>query len=39
MLNSYPETIHEPDKSVNLETNKSQNTTVMNIDIQNNFSV
>jgi hypothetical protein len=32
ILNSYPETIHRPGESVTLETTKSQNATVINIE-------
>jgi hypothetical protein len=37
MLNSYPETIHRPDESVALETNKSQNVTVINVEFEQYF--
>lgn len=38
MLNSYPETIHRPRESVALETTKSQNATVINIERENRLS-
>ena len=38
MLNSYSETIHRPDESLALETNKSQNVTVINIERENRLS-
>jgi transcriptional regulator with XRE-family HTH domain len=38
MLNSYPETIHRPSESVALETTKSQNATVINIERENRLS-
>ena len=38
MLNYHPQSIQRPDESVSLETNKSQNLTVINIERENRLS-
>ena len=38
MLNSYPKGIQRPDVSVNLQPNKSQNVTILNIERENRLS-
>ena len=38
MLNHYPEAIHKSDDSVNLNTNKLQNVSVLNIERENRLS-